>query len=34
VLLPCLWIKAWLGSSFEWRGNHMRVQESRATSIG
>jgi ceramide glucosyltransferase len=34
LLLPVLWIKAWLGSSFEWRGNHMRVQETRATSIG
>jgi ceramide glucosyltransferase len=26
LLLPVLWVKAWLGSSFEWRGNHMRVE--------
>jgi ceramide glucosyltransferase len=34
LLLPYLWIQAWLGSSFEWRGNHMRIQESRAASAG
>jgi ceramide glucosyltransferase len=25
LLLPALWIQAWLGSTFVWRGNHMQV---------
>jgi hypothetical protein len=25
LLLPVLWIQAWLGSTFAWRGNHMHV---------
>jgi ceramide glucosyltransferase len=28
VLLPLLWIDAWLGSSFTWRGNEMRPREA------
>jgi ceramide glucosyltransferase len=26
LLLPVLWLEGWLGSSFVWRGNHMRVE--------
>jgi len=25
LLLPALWMQAWLGSTFVWRGNHMHV---------
>jgi|SRR5262245_57529364 len=25
LLLPALWVQAWLGSTFVWRGNHMHV---------
>jgi ceramide glucosyltransferase len=25
LLLPVLWVQAWLGSTFVWRGNHMHV---------
>jgi ceramide glucosyltransferase len=25
LLLPPLWMQAWLGSTFVWRGNHMRL---------
>jgi ceramide glucosyltransferase len=28
VLLPLLWIDAWLGSSFTWRGTVMRPREA------
>jgi ceramide glucosyltransferase len=31
ILLPVLWIQAWTGSSFVWRGNHMRLAGSRTT---
>ncbi len=31
LLLPVLWIEAWLGRDFVWRGNHMRIaDEGRA----
>ena len=29
LLLPALWIQAWLGSTFVWRGNHMQVARSK-----
>jgi ceramide glucosyltransferase len=32
LLLPVLWIQAWLGSTFVWRGNHMQV--ARPQTIG
>ncbi len=28
VMLPCLWIAAWTGDEFEWRGNPMTVAVS------
>jgi ceramide glucosyltransferase len=28
ALLPVLWVQAWIGSSFVWRGNHMRLAGS------
>jgi ceramide glucosyltransferase len=28
VLLPLLWVDAWLGSSFIWRGTEMRPREA------
>jgi ceramide glucosyltransferase len=27
LLLPLLWVQAWLGSTFVWRGNHMHVAQ-------
>jgi len=30
LLLPVLWVQAWLGSSFVWRGNQMHVGRARA----
>ncbi len=32
ALLPLLWIDAWLGSSFTWRGNEMRPREATQQS--
>jgi ceramide glucosyltransferase len=32
VLLPLLWVDAWLGSSFTWRGTEMRPREAIETS--
>ena len=32
LLLPVLWIQAWLGSTFVWRGNHMRVAQPQTAS--
>jgi ceramide glucosyltransferase len=32
ALLPLLWISAWLGSDFEWRGNAMTVADQRGTA--
>jgi ceramide glucosyltransferase len=29
LLLPVLWISAWLGNAFVWRGNHMQTAESK-----
>ena len=28
ALLPLLWVDAWLGSSFTWRGTEMRPREA------
>lgn len=28
ILLPLLWVDAWLGSSFTWRGTEMRPREA------
>jgi len=28
LLLPVLWVNAWTGSSFVWRGNHMHLAGS------
>jgi ceramide glucosyltransferase len=25
LLLPVLWLAAWVGNQFEWRGNPMRI---------
>ena len=30
LLLPIVWVDAWLGSSFEWRGNRIRVEGNRS----
>ena len=30
LLLPALWVQAWLGSTFVWRGNHMHVARPQA----
>jgi ceramide glucosyltransferase len=27
LLLPVLWLAAWLGNEFEWRGSAMRVAQ-------
>ena len=32
ILLPLLWVDAWLGSSFTWRGTEMRPREAIETS--
>jgi ceramide glucosyltransferase len=32
LLLPVLWLEGWLGSSFVWRGNHMRVEPAARSS--
>jgi len=32
LLLPLLWVQSWLGSTFVWRGNHMRV--ARPQTVG
>jgi ceramide glucosyltransferase len=32
LLLPALWISAWLGNAFVWRGNHMQTAESKSFS--
>ncbi len=32
VLLPVLWVHAWIGSSFVWRGNHMRLAGGGTTT--
>ncbi len=32
LLLPALWIGAWLGNAFVWRGNHMQTAESKSLS--
>jgi ceramide glucosyltransferase len=32
VLLPLLWVAAWLGSDFEWRGNAMTVADQRGAA--
>src|SRR5262249_49427252 len=32
ALLPLLWISAWLGSDFEWRGNAMTVADPRGAA--
>jgi ceramide glucosyltransferase len=31
LLLPAIWLNGWLGSTFVWRGNQMRVVESSGT---
>src|SRR5450631_2926866 len=31
LLLPAIWFNGWLGSTFVWRGNEMRVVESSGT---
>jgi ceramide glucosyltransferase len=31
LLLPAIWFNGWLGSTFVWRGNQMRVVESSGT---
>jgi ceramide glucosyltransferase len=28
VMLPALWVQAWLGNSFSWRGNEMQVADA------
>lgn len=28
VMLPVLWVQAWLGNSFNWRGNDMRLENA------
>ena len=33
ALLPCLWIAAWRGNSFEWRGNAMTAAEVTAKDV-
>jgi ceramide glucosyltransferase len=32
ILLPLLWVDAWLGSGFTWRGTEMRPREAIETS--
>jgi ceramide glucosyltransferase len=32
LLLPLLWISGWLGNAFVWRGNHMRMIQSRSAT--
>jgi ceramide glucosyltransferase len=32
LLLPVLWIQAWLGSTFVWRGNHMQVARPKTAT--
>jgi ceramide glucosyltransferase len=32
LLLPMLWLEGWLGSSFVWRGNRMRVEAAARSS--
>jgi len=32
LLLPVLWLEGWLGSTFVWRGNHMRVEATARSS--
>jgi ceramide glucosyltransferase len=32
LMLPLLWVQAWLGNSFSWRGNEMRVPDTVATT--
>jgi ceramide glucosyltransferase len=32
ALLPVLYVNAWLGRGFEWRGNDMRAVESARLS--
>ncbi|HLN09401.1 MAG TPA: ceramide glucosyltransferase [Xanthobacteraceae bacterium] len=32
LLLPVLWLEGWFGSSFVWRGNHMRVEATARSS--
>jgi ceramide glucosyltransferase len=34
VALPFLWIAAWLGNSFTWRGNLMNVRHAHAGNMG
>ena len=29
ALLPALWVQAWLGDGFEWRGNDVRVDAGK-----
>ena len=32
LLLPVLWIEAWIGSDFVWRGTHMRIADEGRTA--
>jgi ceramide glucosyltransferase len=32
ALLPVLWLAAWLGNEFEWRGNSMRIAQRGSTA--
>ena len=32
LLLPVLWVEAWLGRDFVWRGNHMRIADEGRTA--
>jgi len=32
LMLPVLWVQAWLGNSFSWRGNDMHLADAVASS--
>ena len=32
VLLPAIWLAGWAGKGFEWRGNSMRIVESKQSA--
>jgi hypothetical protein len=33
VLLPAIWLAGWAGKGFEWRGNSMRIVESKQSAL-